>query len=179
MTLSTLTTFTTGRAENAPVASDLNTVIDEVNELLVGTAGAVISVVDATEATLVLTEATSGTLYTLNRAGGIDVTLPALAAADVGTHYTFFCGTTVTDDYIITAAAGDLLYGTIAMVDTDTSNTTVTYSPDGTDDLIITLNGDTTGGLIGSWVEVIAITATGWFVRGFSRHSGNVATPFS
>jgi hypothetical protein len=120
---------------------------------------------------------TSG-VYVLNRAGGIDVTLPALASAS-GLHMLFIAGTTVTDDYIITAATGDLLTGAIINQDTDSSDAVVGFSPDGTDDLIITMNGDSTGGLAGSWIELIGTSATSWFVRGHVRASGNAATPFS
>ena len=137
------------------------------------------AVTNITSATSVWTVEQSGTTFLLNRAAGIAVTLPAIGADDVGTWFRAFVQTTLTGDGTFTAATGDLLLGTMAMVDTDTGNTTVTLSPDGTDDLILTWNGTTTGGLIGSWAMFEAISATAWLVTGFSRHSSNVATPFS
>jgi len=137
------------------------------------------NVVNVTGATLVLTADDSGTLYRLNRAAGIAVTLPAIGADDVGIRYRFFVQTTFTGDLTITAATADLLLGAVAMVDTDTGNATVTLSPDGTDDLILTCGGVTTGGLVHSVFDFEAISIAGWLITGVNRHSGNVATPFS
>lgn len=146
---------------------------DELDALQGGLfAGTVVPVTGAT-----LTSLASGTTYVLDRAGGIDVTLPA--ATGSGDHFHFFVRTSVTDDHTWTATTPDLLIGTVFMVDTDSSNAVTGYSPDGTDDLVITLNGDTSGGLVGSWIEVRDIAADRWFVRGVSRHSGNVSSPFS
>lgn len=133
-----------------------------------------------TGATDTWTVADSGTLFTLSRAAGIAITLPSLASADdLGVHFKALVITTFTGDLTVTADTGDLLYGTIAMVDSDTGNATTVYSPDASDDLIITCNGTTTGGLVHSWLELIGFKTTGWFVNGISRHSGDVATPFS
>jgi len=43
----------------------------------------------------------------------------------------------------------------------------------------ITLNGTTTGGLIGDKIEFIGISDTEWRVRAELGHSGTAATPFS
>jgi hypothetical protein len=65
------------------------------------------------------------------------------------------------------------------MVDTDTTFTHSLQSPDGTDDLIITMNGTTTGGLVPSRLSIYGVSATNWLVAGELYHSGDVATPFS
>jgi len=136
-----------------------------------------------TGATDTWTAEDSNTTFALSRATGIDITLPTITADNVGARLRARIVTTTTDAYTFTAAATQLLLGTIEMVDTDTSNATITYAPDGSDDLIVTLNGTTTGGLVSSWVEFEAIYRTstlfGWWVNGISRHSGDVATPFS
>lgn len=131
-------------------------------------------------ATLTLTPETSDYLYLLNKADGIAIALPSLAAAeDVGIRYRFVIQTTFTSNLTITAQAGDLLYGNVFMVDTDSSNAVVNLSPDAVDDLILTCNGTTTGGLIHSVFDFEAISTTGWLVTGTNRHTSNVSTPFS
>lgn len=138
-------------------------------------------VTNATAATLVPTAAQSGTVFTLNRAAGIAITLPGLTGtAPVGTNYEFIFATSASGgDTTITAASGDLLFGGVTAVDTDSSNAVVFDDPDGTDDLIMTFNGGTQGGLVGTIIRVVALTATSWHVSGFNRHSSNFATIFS
>ena len=62
------------------------------------------------------------------------------------------------------------------------SSAAVYFAPDGSDDLIITLNGGTTGGLIGDTIELIGISAEEWRVRArlsTATASGSITTPFS
>lgn len=122
----------------------------------------------------------SGTLFLLNRAAGIAITPPTLASAyEVGFWCEAFVQTTFTGNFTFTAAAADLLLGNLLMVDTDTGDAVVSLSPDGSDDLIVTLNGTTTGGLVNSRLRFEAVSTSRWLVSGVSRHSSNVATPFS
>lgn len=65
------------------------------------------------------------------------------------------------------------------MMDFDTANTGTYFTPDESNDLIITMNGSTTGGKKGTVITVTAITATGWFVEGLVFGDGTLATPFS
>jgi hypothetical protein len=44
---------------------------------------------------------------------------------------------------------------------------------------VMTMNGTTTGGIVGSWVEVTAIADDKYFVRGSLIGSGTIATPFA
>lgn len=136
---------------------------------------------------IVLTSAQSGRVILLDDAAGLDFTLPALAAADIGTNFTFFLTTEVTSNsYRITAAAGDLLNGHIIMYDKDLAEGSTEaiqqiFQANGSSHLVITIAGadDTTGSLIGGWLELTAISATGWFVRGSLIGDGALATPFS
>lgn len=131
-----------------------------------------------TGATDAWTEADSGTLFLLNRAGGIDITLPALADTDVGVFFDVAVITAASSDtYTITAATGDLLTGRVNAWDTDTANTITSFAPDGSDDLIITLSD--TADLPGTRLRLVATSATSWFVTGDIYHTGNSATPFS
>ena len=135
-------------------------------------------VINVTSATYTITEAEAGALFLCNRAGGIAFTLPAIAP---GLKYRFLVQTTFTGSGTITAAAGDLLIGGVTMV--SASNVCTGYWADNSDDLILTMNGTTTGGLFGSYIEVEAVGKFGidgrWVVTGFNKHSDSVATPFS
>ncbi len=128
---------------------------------------------------IVLTEAQSGRVILVNDAAGLDFTLPALAAAQVGTHYLFVVTVTVTSNsFRVTAASGDLLFGGIQVTDFDTADKCAFFAPDG-NDLIMTMNGSTQGGKQGTWVEYIASSATQWLVRGVAAGDGTLATMFS
>lgn len=129
---------------------------------------------------VVLTTAQSGRVLLVDDAAGLDFTLPAIAAGDIGTHFQFAVTVTITsNNFRVTAASGDLLFGALWMADFDTANTGAYFTADGTDDLVLTMNGSTTGGKKGTWVEFIATSATQWFVKGNAFGDGSLATPFS
>lgn len=138
-------------------------------------------VINLTAATRTVAASESGALFLFNKADGIAVTLPAIAP---GLTYEFFFQTAAAGgSTTITAASGDLLLGTLLMNDTDSSNAVTGARPDGSDDLIMTFNGGTQGGLIGTHIKIEAVGKFGidgrWVVSGISHHSSNVATPFS
>lgn len=133
-----------------------------------------------------LTEEDSGVLFVSELAAGLDIVLPALANVDIGTFFEFAWKTTVaTTASTITAAAGDLLFGGVWVVDFDAAYDSATrdamwFAPDGSDDLILTLtSGNTTGGRTGSSVRFVAISATAWWVTGVLAGNGTIVTPFS
>jgi hypothetical protein len=126
-----------------------------------------------------LTAADSGTQYNFNRAGGVAVVLPAVTAAEVGVFYDFFFETTATSDHTITAQAADLLIGGVRIEDFDSANTGSYFAADGSDDLIITMNGSTKGGKKGSYLRLTCSSATSWTVQGNLFGDGTLATPFS
>lgn len=129
---------------------------------------------------IALTEAQSGRVILVDDAAGLDFTLPAIAAAQIGTHYKFLVTVTITSNLLrVTAAAADLLGGAIVMTDFDTADKITYFTPDGSDDLIFSCNGSTTGGKKGTWVEFTAVSATQWFVHGVVIGDGTLATPFS
>lgn len=106
-------------------------------------------------------------------------TLPA--ATGTGDRYFFIVGAVNTSNHVITALSGDLLCGNIITNSTgDTPDLAQPWPADQSNDIIITLNGTTTGGqAIGDWVELIDIATDKWFVRGVTTSSGMEATPFS
>lgn len=136
---------------------------------------------------IVLTADQSGRHILLDDAAGLDFTLPAIDAATVGTKFTFFLTTEVTSNsYRFTAQTGDLLSGHVVIYDKDVAEGSTeallqVFRPDGSDDLIVTIAGadDTTGSLVGGWIEFTAITTTRWFVRGSLIGDGALATIFS
>lgn len=124
-----------------------------------------------------MTSAMSGSVMLLDGAG-TDYTLPAIGTGDVGMEF-YFVSTIISTSQSITAGAADLLTGAIAIIDAGAVGSD-TFSPDVTDDLVISLNGTTTGGVaVGSWCRLTAISATRWFVEGVFNGSGTLATPFS
>lgn len=128
----------------------------------------------------VLTTAQSGSVIVCSAAAGQDITLPAIAAADVGTFFDFVLTATITsNNWRITAASGDFLNGAVWIADFDTANTGAYFAANGSSHLVMTMNGGTKGGKAGSWVRFTAISATGWFVYGNLFGDGALATPFS
>jgi len=124
-----------------------------------------------------LTAADSGKTVLLASASGAAVTLPSAVA---GMYYDFVTLTTLTSgSYTITAGAADLLIGGLLLVDDTTPEAAAIFKPDVSDDLIITLNGTTTGGEIGTAFRLTAISASRWMVEGVSAANGTLATPFS
>jgi hypothetical protein len=63
-------------------------------------------------------------------------------------------------------------------VDTDSSNAVVVYTPGASNDFI-NFNGSTTGGVAGTWVQIVAVEALEYAVTGVVLGSGTVATPFA
>lgn len=129
---------------------------------------------------VVLTVAQSGRVIIVDDSAGLDFTLPAIAAGDIGTHFKFVVTVSVaSNNFRVTAAAGDLLFGGLAYHDFDTADKTQYFSPNGSTHLIMTMNGSTTGGKVGTWVEFIASSATQWLVTGVVGADGTMANPFS
>lgn len=134
--------------------------------------------VNATASTLTVTNAThAGRIITLNRAAGIAVTLPVASAS--GARFTFIIGTTITSNTTtikVPDAAGTMTG--VAMWLKDSADTIDGFETAGTTDTV-TLNGTTTGGILGDCVELIDIAANQWYVRVTGSATGTEATPFS
>lgn len=124
-----------------------------------------------------MTSAMSGSVMLFDGAA-TDYALPAIGAGDVGMEF-WFVTTVTSTDATITAGAADLLTGGVMCMSTAAGVENDAFSPDVTDDLIITMNGTTQGGIIGSTWHLIAISATRWYVDGTTIGSGTLITPFS
>ena len=119
----------------------------------------------------------AGRLISLNAAAGLTITLPP--ATGSGDEYELFIGTTVTsNNYVFqVASASDVLSGS-ALVSQDAADTAVMFETGATDDTV-TMNGTTTGGLLGTTVRVrdVASGVFSYFSSGAA--TGIEATPFS
>lgn len=139
------------------------------------------AVVSGSGATVTLTAAQSGSTVLMDRAAGIVFTLPAPA---VGLYYDFIVTASVTTNSykVITDAGTTLLQGTLVGVDTDTSNTVAAYTGNGSTHIAVTqaaASSNATGGLAGSWLRFVCVSATLWNVVGTIQGAGTVATPFA
>lgn len=115
----------------------------------------------------------SGSLFVLNSADGIAVTLPAVSR---GLYYDFVVRTAVTasDKYEILTQTADKLRGVLVNSKNDTaSKAFVATASDKID-----MNGSTTGGLVGTHFRIAADDAV-WNVSGLNVSSGSEATPFA
>ena len=129
-----------------------------------------------TSATKSVESTDSGTVYTLNRAAGIVVTLPTAAA---GYNYTFIVGTTFTGaGQINTDNASDLFSGFAQIFDPATAGDTNTFIPDASDDDTIDLGAATQGWLVGGIIRLVATSASVWHCEAYLHGDGTLATPF-
>ena len=134
----------------------------------------------------------AGRTITVNDAA-LTITLPTIIASadgsyagpgsdpnntnNLGTSYTFYIATASTALKIATDGT-DKFVGAIEMVATDAAGATTAYAPGASND-VISLNGTTTGGIVGSIVTVTAIASLQYMVQGVLLGSGVVATPFA
>ena len=97
-----------------------------------------------------------------------------------GVVYTIWVPTTISTNSLKIGTDGtDKFVGTIVMNDVDTDGAAlVGFSAAAANDFI-NLNGSTTGGVAGSWVQIFAIAALKYMVKGTVLGTGTVATPFA
>ena len=133
----------------------------------------------------------AGRILTTNKADGV-FTLPSITSgsasaasggndynvlSNIGTTYLFWVETLATDMDIKTDGT-DKFYGAV-FTGIDSEETGETFAANASSNDVMTLNGTTTGGIVGSWVEVTAIASAKYFVRGSLIGSGTIATPFA
>jgi hypothetical protein len=134
------------------------------------------NVVSIEDATYSVESTQSGAVFTLNRAGGIVVTLPTAAA---GLQYTFIVGTTFTGaGQINTDNSSDLFSGFATIFDPATATDNNTFIPDASDDDTIDLGTAAQGWLVGGIIRLKATTAAVWHCEAFLHGDGTLATPF-
>lgn len=163
-----------GRAEAASGASG-----EFVPVLLLGL-GTQSNIVVHTDATLTVTEALhNGKVITLDRAGGIVVTMPE--PTGTGMVITFRVITTFTSDttIVLPDTTNTTLIGGAHIEDSDTAGDTQIFTPAATHDLV-TLDGTNTGGGLGCLIRYTDLAVDLWSVEIIEYVGGTApATPFS
>jgi hypothetical protein len=99
-----------------------------------------------------------------------------------GVLYTIWVPTTIATSSVkigVTSTTSNLFVGTLLSVDTDTSGAMVGFTANGSSNDFINLNGSTTGGVAGTWIQIFAIAANKYMVTGVILGTGTVATPFA
>jgi len=128
-------------------------------------------------------------------AAALTLTLPTISAAtnpitsgpgqdpntlnNEGVVYTIWVPTTISTSSLKIGTDGtDRYVGAVLSIDTDTSGAAVGFTAGASDDFI-NLNGTTTGGVAGTFVQIVAVAALKYMVTGTVLGSGTVATPFA
>jgi len=135
-------------------------------------------VISGSGATRTLNANESGSLVLFDRAAGIVFTLPT---AKPGTYFDFVVTTTITSNAakVITAVGTELLIGSYTNVDTDTSNAVAVFTANGSTHVAVSMNGTTTGGILGTKIRFTCLSSTRWSIDGDVLGSGTVATAFA
>lgn len=134
-------------------------------------------VVTVTAATLDVVEALhEGKTVVLNRAGGIDATLPA--ATGSGAKYRFVIGASTTDAYAFAVTGNDTIFGH-ALFDDGDGEPANGWTANGATS--VSLGGATqaSGGSKGDIVEFEDIAADTWLCRVTGTQGGTEVTPFA
>lgn len=155
------------------------------------------NVVNITSSTTLTVAAHAGKIITVGGtlASNIVITLPAVnvsantASAGPGTEpstqnnqgatFTFFVPTTIATSSLKIGTNGtDRYRGYILTVDTDSSGAMAGFAPSTNNDFI-NLNGGTTGGVAGSYIQITALSSAVYMVQGVVNCTGIPATPFA
>ena len=156
------------------------------------------AVVDITTSTTLSPEEHGGRIISVggSLAAALTLTLPTInvstnpvtsgpgqdpnTANNEGVVYTIWVPTTISTSSLKIGTDGtDKYVGTIVMNDVDSDGAAlVGFSAAAANDFI-NLNGTTTGGVAGSWVQIFAIAANKYMVTGTVLGTGTVATPFA
>jgi len=98
----------------------------------------------------------------------------------IGMTFKFFTSVSVvaSDTHKLYCTTGSFFKGALT-VGTIATASAAGVSANGTTHLGMSSNGSTTGGLLGSFFTVTAISTTQWAIEGFLIGSGSVATPFA
>jgi len=139
--------------------------------------------VTSANAAIAAANTTPNTIYVFGDADGAIVTLPDSGnGSQIGKTYEFVVTVTATSNahkVVFTDTTNEKIYGQLNTIDSDTSDTQVTFLAQAGDSFsAISLNGTTTG-IIGSRFKLTNVAADIWFAEGNIHHTGNVATPFA
>ena len=124
-------------------------------------------------------DGTDGGIIHIADSDACAIVLPEITNALNGLEYKFIMANDAGADVTITATdqTGDFYQGTLAVHQVDADDG---FAANGTSNNIITMNATTTGGLLGSEINMRAVYGIGWIVWGnVFGTNGTAATPFS
>jgi hypothetical protein len=155
------------------------------------------NVVNITASTTLTVAEHAGKIITVGGtiASNIVITLPAVNTSAVpvsagpgedpnnpnnqGAVFTFFVPTTIATSSVKIGTNGtDRYRGYILTVDTDSSGAMAGFAPSTNNDFI-NLNGGTTGGVAGSYIQITSLSSAVYMVQGVVNCTGIPATPFA
>lgn len=155
------------------------------------------NVVNITASTTLTVAEHAGKIITVGGtiASNIVITLPAVNTSAVpvsagpgedpnnpnnqGAVFTFFVPTTIATSSVKIGTNGtDRYRGYILTVDTDSSGAMAGFAPSTNNDFI-NLNGSTTGGVAGSYIQITSLSSAVYMVQGVVNCTGIPATPFA
>ncbi len=156
------------------------------------------TVVDITTSTTLTPENHGGRIIAVggSLAAALTLTLPAInvsansttsgpgqdpsTANNEGVVYTIWVPTTISTSSLKIGTDGtDKYVGSITMNDVDADGAALVGFFAAAANDFINLNGTTTGGVAGSWIQIVAIAANKYMVNGTVLGTGTVATPFA
>lgn len=127
-----------------------------------------------TAATTLTRNVHAGCIVNVNNTTGFAITLPA--ATGTGDVYTlYYIATIASGSGTVVRAGSDVIVGGVA-ISTDIAGITMLSA---VTTATITLNGSTTGGVVGSWLRFTDAVSGKWMLEGFLCSTGAEATPFS
>lgn len=156
------------------------------------------TVVDITASTTLNPVAHAGRILAVggSLASALTLTLPAInvsanpttsgpgqdpsTANNEGVTYTIWVPTTISTSSLkitVTSGSSDVFVGSLMSVDTDSSGAMVGFTS--SSNTFINLNGGTTGGVAGTWIQIVGIASDKYMVTGVVLGSSTVATPFA
>lgn len=96
-----------------------------------------------------------------------------------GVVYTIWVPTTISTSSLKIGTDGtDKFVGYVLSIDSDSTDATRGFGAAAANDFI-NFNGSTTGGVAGTWVQIVAMAALKYLVTGVAVGTGVVATPFA
>ena len=156
------------------------------------------AVVEITTSTTLSPEEHGGRIISVggSLASALTLTLPAInvstnpttsgpgqdpsTANNEGVMYTIWVPTTISTSSLKIGTNGtDKYVGSITMNDVDADGAALVGFFAAAANDFINLNGTTTGGVAGSWVQIFAMAANKYMVTGTVLGTGTVATPFA
>jgi hypothetical protein len=127
-----------------------------------------------TAATTLSRNVHANAIVNVNSTTGRAITLPA--ATGTGDVYTlYFVSTVSSGSHTVVRAGSDVIIGAVGLT-TDIAGTTM---PAASTTATITMNGSTTGGVIGSMLRLTDAISGKWMLEGNLICTGTEATPFS